>query len=115
MARAKKANAANGAGPGRAMWSGTVSFGLVSIPVNLHTGIRHIGISLRMLDSDGTPLKRLYVCSVEDEELPPEHIVRGYEIENDKFVVVTDDELEAVAPEKSSDIDLQRFVKLAEI
>jgi len=68
-----------------------------------------------MLDADGTPLSRRYACSVENKELPPEHIVRGYEIEPGKFVVVSDDELEALAPERSRDIDLRRFVTLAEI
>ncbi len=103
------------AGPRRPMWSGTVSFGLVSIPVNLLPGVRHTQIGLRMLGGGGTPLSRRYACSVEDKIIPPEHIVRGYEVKPDTFVVVTDEELESLAPEQSRDIDLRRFVKLAEI
>jgi DNA end-binding protein Ku len=103
------------ASPRRPMWSGTVSFGLVSIPVNLVPGVRHTHIALRMLGGQGTPLSRRYACAVEDKEIPPEHIVRGYEVAPDKFVVVEDEELEALAPEKSRDIDLRRFVKLDEI
>jgi DNA end-binding protein Ku len=102
-------------GPQRVLWSGTVSFGLVSIPVNLVAGVRHIQVALRMLGPDGTPLSRRYACSREETELAPEHIVRGYEVAADRFVVVSDDELEALAPAKSRDIDLQRFVALSEI
>jgi len=115
MAEPAEAEELAGAAPGRPMWSGTVSFGLVSIAVNLFAGVRNTHVGLRMLDADGTPLSRRYACSVENKELPPEHIVRGYEIEPGKFVVVSDDELEALAPERSRDIDLRRFVTLAEI
>jgi DNA end-binding protein Ku len=97
------------------MWSGTVSFGLVSIPVNLVPGVRRAGIALRMLGEDGTPLSRRYACSAEDKPIDADEIVRGYEVKPGEFVVVEDAELEAVAPEKSRDIDLQRFVSLAEI
>jgi DNA end-binding protein Ku len=100
---------------GRPMWSGTVSFGLVSIPVRLIAGVRHTGIALRMLGAAGTPLKRRYACSVEDKEIEAEHIVRGYELTPGKFVVIEDAELESIAPEKSRDIDLKRFVKLEDI
>ena len=102
--------------PGRGMWSGTVSFGLVSIPVALMPGLRQTHIALRMLGGQhNTPLSRRYVCSADNKEVPPEHIARGYGISPGRFVVVTDEELEALAPEKSRDIDLRRFVKLAEI
>jgi len=115
MAEAAEAEELAGGAPGRPMWSGTVSFGLVSIPVNLFAGVRHIRVALRMLDGGGTPLRRRYLCSADNRELAPEHIVRGYEIESGKFVVIDDEELEALAPEKSRDIDLRRFVKLTEI
>lgn len=99
----------------RIMWSGTISFGLVSIPVNLQAGVRPTHVSLRMLAPGGTPLIRRYACSADGEELSPEQIVRGYELEPDRFVVVEDEELEALAPDKSRDIDLRRFVDLTEI
>jgi DNA end-binding protein Ku len=102
-------------GPGRGIWSGTVSFGLVSIPVVLVAGVRRSGIALRMLSERGTPLSRRYACSVEDKVIPAEHIVRGYEVKPGKFVVIEDEELEAIAPEMSRDIDLRRFVKAEEI
>lgn len=99
----------------RAFWSGTLSFGLVSIPVELYRGTRSAGISLRMLAEDGTPLSRRYVCSTDGHELSDEDLVRGYEIRPGEHVPITDEELEALEPKKSRDIDLQRFVPLGSI
>lgn len=91
-------------------WSGTLSFGLVSIPVDLYSGTRAGGAPLRLLHADGTPLSRRYYCPNEDVEVPNDELVRGYETGPDEYVVVTDEELEGLAPEKSRDIDLQLFV-----
>lgn len=97
----------------RAFWSGTLTFGLVSIPVDLFSAQRSLRARLRMLAEDGTPLHRAYFCPRDDRELAPEEIVRGFEIEKDRFVVVTDEELEALEPAKSRDIHLVRFVPRA--
>ncbi|MFP4624845.1 MAG: Ku protein [Gemmatimonadota bacterium] len=99
----------------RSIWSGTISFGLVSIPVNLFSANRPGGVSLRMLDEDGTPLARRYYDPETGEEVPRDRLVRGYEIEEGEFVLVTERELESVEPEKSRDIDLRRFVPIDQI
>ena len=99
----------------RSFWSGTITFGLVSIPVELFPANRSVGVSLRMVSEDGTPLSRRYFCPKEERELDWDEIVRGYEIEKDRYVVVTDDELDRLAPEKTRDIDLRRFVDAADI
>jgi DNA end-binding protein Ku len=99
----------------RSFWSGSLSFGLVSIPVSLVAAQRHNRVALRMLSKDGTPLRRRFFCSEDAVALDAADIVRGYEIEKDRFVVVTDDELKAVAPKLSQEIDLRRFVPLADI
>jgi DNA end-binding protein Ku len=99
----------------RGFWSGTLSFGLVNIPVNLYPANRSSHLGLRMLAPDGTPLQRRYYSSVTRKELAPEELVRGYELEKDQYVVVTDDELERLDPEKSSIIDLRRFVPVEAI
>jgi len=99
----------------RPVWSGTISFGLVSIPVGLFPANRPQGVSLRIVASDGTPLQRRYLCSREQKPLEWDEIVRGYETKKGKFVVVTDEELEALEPRKSRDIDLQLFVNQDEI
>ncbi|HUH12075.1 MAG TPA: Ku protein [Longimicrobiales bacterium] len=94
----------------RSFWSGTLTFGLVSIPVNLFPASRSQRVSLRMLSPEGTPLSRRYFCPKEEKEIPSDEIVRGYEIDEDEFVLVTDEELESLAPERTRDIDLRRFV-----
>jgi DNA end-binding protein Ku len=99
----------------RSFWSGTITFGLVSIPVDLFPASRLQRVSLRMVGPDGTPLVRRYFCSKDEKELDWDDIVRGYEIEKDEYVVVTDDELERLAPEKTRDIDLRLFVGSGEI
>ena len=102
-------------GRARAFWSGTITFGLVSIPVDLFPASRLQRVSLRMVGPNGTPLARRYFCSKDGKALDWDDIVRGYEIEKDEYVVVTDEELERLAPEKTRDIDLRLFVDVHEI
>jgi DNA end-binding protein Ku len=95
---------------GHGLWSGTISFGLVSVPVSLFPANRPGGFHLRMLAPDGTPLRRRYVCPKEEKPVDGDEIVRGYPTQQDEWVIVTDEELDAIAPEKSRDIDLREFV-----
>jgi DNA end-binding protein Ku len=100
-----------GRGGSRAFWSGTITFGLVSIPVALYAANRGRGGGLLMVTEEGTPLERRYVCPEEEKELDWDEIVRGYEIEKGKYVAVTDEELEAIEPRKTREIDLRLFVE----
>lgn len=99
----------------RPFWSGTIAFGLISLPVSLFVANRSSRVSLRMIDDSGTSLNRRYFCEADDRALTAADIVRGYEVEKDRFVVVEDKELDALAPEKSQEIDLRRFVPLSDI
>lgn len=99
----------------RSFWSGTITFGLVSIPVALYAANRTSRVSLRMVGPNGTPLNRRYFTSRDDRELDADEIVRGYEIEKDRFVIVDDDELERLAPERTRDIDLRQFVPVEDV
>jgi DNA end-binding protein Ku len=99
----------------RPFWSGTLTFGLVSVPVDLYPGNRTNRAPLRMLGPEGEPLARRYYSEKSGRDLDQEEMVRGYEIDKDKFVIVTDEELERLAPEQSRDIDLRRFVDLQSI
>jgi DNA end-binding protein Ku len=99
----------------RPFWSGTISFGLISVPVQLFPATRRLGVALRMLDEDGTPLKRRYLCPAHDRIVEADEIVRGYELDTGEHVIVTDEELEAAEPKKSREIDLQRFVALSAV
>lgn len=94
----------------RPLWSGTLTFGLVSVPVNILPANQPSRTPLRMLGPEGVPLSRKYYSQKTERDLDPDETVRGYEISKDKFVVITDEELERLAPEKTRDIDLRRFV-----
>ena len=95
----------------RPFWSGTITFGLVSVPVNLFPANQSTRTSLRMLGPDGEPLSRKYYAEKTGRDLDADEMIRGYEIDKGKFVTITDEELERLAPEKTRDIDLKLFVK----
>ena len=95
---------------GRPFWSGTLTFGLVSVPVSLFPATRSNRTSLRMLGPDGQPLARRYFAEKTGKDLDADETVRGFELDKEKFVIVTDEELERLAPEKTRDIDLKQFV-----
>mgnify|MGYP001046100852 CR=1 FL=1 len=99
----------------RAFWFGTITFGLVSVPVALFPANRQSRSALRMLGPDGTMLRRRYYCPREDRPVDEEEIVRGYEVQEGKYVTVSDEELEALEPEKSKEINLSRFVPIGQI
>jgi DNA end-binding protein Ku len=96
-------------------WSGVVTFGLVSVPVSLFPATRDTTLRLRMVDTQGHFLQRRYFGSDGRKPLDREDLVRGYEIEKDRFVIVEDDELEALDPVKSREIDLKLFVSLQQL
>ncbi|MDB4972616.1 MAG: ykoV 1 [Myxococcaceae bacterium] len=98
----------------RAFWSGTISFGLVTIPVELYAATRSTRGSLRMLSPSGTPVARRYFTE-DGKPVDNGSLTRGYELDKGEFVLVTDEELEQLAPEQSRDIDLSRFVDRAAI
>lgn len=99
----------------RPFWSGTLTFGLVSVPVDLYPGTRTNRAPLRMLGPKGEPLSRRYFSQKTEKDLEDDEMIRGFEIDKDKYVPVTDEELERLAPESSRDIDLRRFVELQTI
>ena len=100
----------------QAIWTGTISFSLVAIPVQLVKAVKPGRISLRMLHSkDYAPLARKMFCPAEGVLVPPEEIIRGYEIGPDKYLLVTDEELESVSPERSRTIEIIEFIDLGEV
>ncbi len=97
-----------------AFWSGIIAFGLVSVPVSLFPA--HRGkVALKMVDAQGTPLRRQFYCDHDDTPLERDDIVRSYELEKYHYVVVEDEDLESLEPKRSREIDLQRFVPLSSI
>jgi DNA end-binding protein Ku len=98
------------------MWKGAISFGLVTIPVNVYPATEEKTLRFNQLhDEDGGRIRMKRVCSVDGEEVGYEHIVKGYEYEKDRYVILTDDDFEAIPVESSRSIDIQQFVDLDEI
>lgn len=99
------------------MWKGTISFGLVNIPVKMHAATENKDIKLRQLHKEcQTPVKYQKVCPVCDREVKNEEIVKAYEYANNKFVVLDEDELEALRKEQTDKaVEIIDFVQLADI
>jgi DNA end-binding protein Ku len=107
---------ANEEGREHGLWSGTISFSLVAIPVRLVNAVAPGRVSFRMLHGkDYAPLSRRMYCPAEEKIVPPEEIIRGYEIAPGKYVTVTDEELESLAPERSRTIEILEFIDLKEV
>ena len=99
-----------------AIWKGSLTFGLVNIPVELKTAVRADHISFRLLHKeDLSPVKYERICQAEGEPVPWNEIVKGYEYEKGKFVVLTDEDFKTAALEQSKTIDILDFVKEDEI
>ena len=95
------------------IWTGTISFSLVAIPVQLVKAVQIGRVSFRMLHrKDYSPLARKMFCPAEEVIVPPDEIIRGYEIGPDKYILVTDEELETLSPERSSTIEIIEFIDL---
>ena len=99
----------------RAIWSGAISFGLVSVPVKLYSAVSRKTVRFNQLDSETNSRVRQKRVNVEGEEVPFERIVKGYEVTKDSYVIVTDDELAALSPKASRMIDITDFVSEDEI
>ncbi|HEY3265135.1 MAG TPA: Ku protein [Actinomycetota bacterium] len=102
--------------PPRSMWKGAISFGLVTIPVSVYPATEEKSVRFNQLhDEDMGRIRYKRVCEIDGEEVSYEHIVKGYEIEKDRYVVLTDEDFDAVPVESSRAIDIQQFVDLEEI
>lgn len=98
------------------MWNGTIGFGLVNVPVELVTASRDLDFHFRELhESDGARVRHQRFCSKEDKPVEWDEIGHGYETDGGKMVVLTDKELESVAPEKSRTIEIESFVDLHQV
>jgi DNA end-binding protein Ku len=100
----------------RAIWSGSISFGLVNIPIKLYAAVSRKTVHFNQLDSrTGARVRHKKVSASDGEEVPAEAIVKGYELASGEYVTVGDDELASLDPEASRAIDIEEFVDLADI
>jgi DNA end-binding protein Ku len=100
----------------RAIWSGSISFGLLNVPVKLYSAVARRGIGLHQIrESDGARIRQRRVVEGTDEEVPYEEVGKAYELSKDRYVPLSKDELAALAPEKTRSVEVEDFVDLDEI
>jgi DNA end-binding protein Ku len=99
-----------------AIWSGSINFGLVTIPVKVFTAVKTDELSFNMLHAkDEGRIKYERLCSIEDKPVPWDEIVKGYEYEKGQYVLLTDEDFKKVNPEATQSVDILEFVELDKI
>ena len=100
----------------RALWRGTLTVGLVNVPVSLHRAVRRKGLPFHEIhDQDSGRIRRRELCAIDGAPVPRAHIVKGLEVERGRWVTVTDAELRALEPQASRAIEIVAFVDPREI
>ena len=100
----------------RAIWTGSITFGLLNVPVKLYSAVSSRAIRFRELrEKDGSRVRHKRVAEADGEEVAYEEIVKGYEITPDQYIVLSRDELEALDPKKTKAIEIEDFVDLDQI
>jgi DNA end-binding protein Ku len=100
----------------RSLWTGSLSFGLVNVPVALYSGVKDTDVHFRQLHAkDHRPVEVRRVCSKEDEEVSWEDVAHSYETDDGKQVVLTDEELAAASPKRTRTIEIEAFVDLEDV
>jgi DNA end-binding protein Ku len=100
----------------RTIWNGSISFGLVNIPIGLALATQRNDVAFRTLHREcGTPIKQKRWCPFHERDVEPEELVKGWEVAKGEFVIVEESDLEAVALTRSQSIEILRFVKLADV
>jgi DNA end-binding protein Ku len=98
------------------IWKGHLTFGLVSVPVRLFTAARSESLSFNQLHKqDNSRIKQVIYCQAEDKPIPRDEIVKGYEYEKGKYVVIQDEDIKKVAPKTATVMEIQEFVKAADV
>lgn len=98
------------------IWSGRITFGLVSIPVKLYTATTSHDIGFHLLhEKDKSRIKLQYFCPEDEEVVERSSLVKGYEYEKGEYVIVDEDEIDAVKPESSSNLEIQQFIDASEV
>jgi DNA end-binding protein Ku len=100
----------------RTIWNGSISFGLVNIPIGLAIATQRSDVAFRTLHREcGTPIKQKRYCPLHERDVEPDELVKGWEVAKGEFVIVEESDLEAVALQRSQSIEILRFVELAQV
>src|SRR6266704_1768062 len=98
------------------VWKGHLTFGLLSLPVKLYSVARSESVSFNQLHkADNSRVKQVLFCQLEDKQIPRSEIVKGYEYEKDKYVVIDDEDIKKVAPKTARTMEVLEFVKESEV
>ena len=98
------------------VWKGHLTFGLVSLPVRLFTAARSESLSFNQLHkSDNSRVKQVLYCQAEDKPISRDEIVKGFEYEKGKYVVIQDEDIRKVAPKTAKVMEIQEFVKAGDV
>ncbi len=100
----------------RTIWNGSISFGLVNIPIGLAVATQRTDVAFRTLHREcKTPIKQKRYCPTHERDVGPDEVVKGWEYVKGEYVIVEEEDLEAVALQRSNSIEILRFVKLEEV
>ncbi len=100
----------------RSIWNGAISFGLVNVPVKLYSAVSKQTVRFHQLhEEDGVRIQQKRICPADGKEVPYQNIVKGYEIEPERYVVIKPEELAALESKRGRTIDIEDFVELDQI
>jgi DNA end-binding protein Ku len=100
----------------RSIWNGTITFGMVNVPIKLYTATESKSVQFHLVHArDGSRIENRRICSKEDKEVPYEQVVKGYEVSENKYVVLEPDEVKAAAGDRGKVVHLSEFVDVGEI
>ncbi|MDQ2700238.1 MAG: Ku protein [Actinomycetota bacterium] len=100
----------------RSIWNGTLAFGLVKVPIKLYSATESHTIRFRQVHAkDGSPLEHRRICTADDKEVEYDEIVKGYEVDEDEFIVLEPDEIKAAAGDRGKVVELEEFVDADDI
>ncbi len=100
----------------RSIWNGTVTFGLISVPIKVHSATEDRGVHFHQVHAkDGAQIKQKRICGKDGKEVPYKQVAKGYEVRSGEYVLLSQDEIAAAAGERSRLIELDEFVRAPEI
>ena len=100
----------------RSIWNGTISFGLIAVPIKVHSATESHTIHFHQVhESDGARIKQKRMCSKEGKEVPYKEVAMGYEVRGGEFVMLDKEEIDAAAGDRSHTIELEQFVDREEV
>src|ERR1700759_1480351 len=100
----------------RSLWNGTISFGLGAVPIKVHSAVEDKGVHFHQVHAkDGARIKQKRICSKEGKAVPYKQVAKGYEVRADEYVILTQEEIDVAAGDRSRTIELEEFVRAEQV